>query len=258
MSFVVSLENMNRVALRKDVESLQNLMVSIACGGDRTTNDYSELRLRLVNEPAIKEKLPEFVVTCRDGNQFWGFIKYKYPSYHERRQFIWGSFSQILSYLEADLASPSADTIEGVLKAFDSEHVYVAWQKAFERRLNDPEGALTASRTLLESVCKHILDGLAVPYKDSADLPDLYSLVSQSMNLSPSQHTEQIFKQILGGCHSVVQGLGALRNKLSDAHGKGVSSYKPATRHAALAVNLSGAMSMFLVETYENIKEKKS
>lgn len=31
----VCMENMNRIALRADVESLQNLMVSIACGGDR-------------------------------------------------------------------------------------------------------------------------------------------------------------------------------------------------------------------------------
>jgi len=80
-----------------------------------------------------------------------------------------------------------------------------------------------------------------------------------NLNLSPSQHTEQIFKQILGGCHSVVQGIGALRNKLGDAHGKGAVSYKPSPRHSALAVNLSGAMAVFLVETYvaQNAKTGK-
>lgn len=71
------------------------------------------------------------------------------------------------------------------------------------------------------------------------------------MNLSPSQHTEQVFKQVLGGCHSVVQGLGAMRNRLGAANGKGSTAYRPLPRHAAPAVNLSGAMAMYLVETFE-------
>ncbi|WP_448090692.1 abortive infection family protein [Pseudomonas azerbaijanoccidentalis] len=29
-----------------------------------------------------------------------------------------------------------------------------------------------------------------------------------------------MFKQFLGGCPAVIEGLGALRNRLSDAHGK--------------------------------------
>jgi hypothetical protein len=71
------------------------------------------------------------------------------------------------------------------------------------------------------------------------------------LNLSPAQHTEQIFKQILGGCKSVVEGLGAMRNKISDAHGKGKKSIKPASRHAELAVNLAGSMATYLVSTWE-------
>ena len=57
--------------------------------------------------------------------------------------------------------------------------------------------------------------------------------------------------QILGGCSTVVEGLGAVRNKLSDSHGKGKGRAKPGPRHARLAVNLAGAMATFLVETYD-------
>jgi hypothetical protein len=71
-----------------------------------------------------------------------------------------------------------------------------------------------------------------------------------------SQHTEPIFKQILGGCTSVVEGLGALRNRLSDSHGKGLKRVKPDTRHAELAVNLAGSMATFLVETWEHLKDQ--
>lgn len=30
------------------------------------------------------------------------------------------------------------------------------WRKGFDRRLQDPEGAITIARTLLEFICKHI------------------------------------------------------------------------------------------------------
>ena len=69
----------------------------------------------------------------------------------------------------------------------------------------------------LNLVCKHILDAAGVTYDDSADLPKLYALTAKQLNLSPSQHTEQLFKQILGGCQTIVEGLGAMRNRHSDA-----------------------------------------
>ena len=59
-------------------------------------------------------------------------------------------------------------------------------------------------------------------------------------------------KQILGGVSSVVNGLGALRNRLGDAHGKGKSQVRPAQRHAQLAVNLAGATALFLIETWQS------
>jgi hypothetical protein len=64
-----------------------------------------------------------------------------------------------------------------------------------------------------------------------------------------------LFKQILGGCQTVVEGLGAMRNRHSDAHGKGISGIKPAARHAELAVNLSGTMATFLLQTWEAKKK---
>jgi hypothetical protein len=42
-------------------------------------------------------------------------------------------------------------------------------------------------------------------------------MIAKNLNLAPDQHTEEIFKQILGSVQSVVQGLGDLRNKLGDA-----------------------------------------
>ena len=64
-------------------------------------------------------------------------------------------------------------------------------------------------------------------------------------------------KQVLGGCTAVVEGIGAIRNALGDAHGKGKLSTKPKARHAELAVNLAGACAIFLIETWEENHKKK-
>ncbi|MGU3345368.1 abortive infection family protein [Pseudomonas monsensis] len=56
-------------------------------------------------------------------------------------------------------------------------------------------------------------------------------------------------KSLEGG--QQLEGLGALRNRLSDAHGKGKGGVKAAPRHAELAVNLAGSTALFLLATWE-------
>ncbi len=59
------------------------------------------------------------------------------------------------------------------------------------RRTADPEGAITVARTLLEAVCKHILDGLGIAYAPRDDLPKLYGAVARGLRLAPDQHREE-------------------------------------------------------------------
>lgn len=235
--------------LLEQAETLQNLLVSQATGRTESDAEYRELRQVFVSNPSFSELTPRFVRTCRNLAQFWEFIKHKYGRYHERRSFIWEEFHPLLAFLERGGEYPSDEVVSTSMDAFNASHVHGIWSKALDRRESDPEGAITMARTLLETVCKHILDQLGTDYGD-ADLPKLYRLASEALHIAPSQHTEQVFKQILGGCTAVVEGLGALRNRISDAHGQGRRPVKPAPRHAELAVNLAGAMSMFLVSTW--------
>jgi hypothetical protein len=187
--------------------------------------------------------------------EFWSFIKPKFGTYAERREYLRNEFDPLLTMLESESRTPSDAAITATVQAVSSSYIQEAWHKALERRATDAEGAITAARTLLESVCKHILDTAGATYDDGADLPKLYTLTAKQLNLSPSQHTEHLFKQILGGCQTVVEGLGALRNRHSDAHGKGTSRTKPAPRHSELAVNHSGIMATFLLQTWESRKQ---
>jgi len=237
--------------LLDQTEALQNLLISHATGGSEDYAEYVRLRQMMLSNAALDSLLPRFLRTCRNLPQFWQFIKFKYGTYAERRDYIWGEFSPMLEALDRGPLAPSDAIVSQKLERFDAAHVQAAWSKALDRRSSDPEGAITSSRTLIESVCKHILDGSGVSYDDGADLPKLYKLTAETLNLAPSQHTEQVFKQILGGCTAVVEGLGSLRNRLSDAHGKGKIGKKPASRHAELAVNLSGALATYLLATWE-------
>jgi len=134
---------------------------------------------------------------------------------------------------------------------FDEAHIHSQWEKAIERKSSDPEGAITMARTLIESLLKHILDEQNITHNDNMDLSELYKEVAKLLNLAPEQHQEPIFKQILGGASGVISGLGAMRNKLGDAHGATKSKIKPQERHSELAVNLAGSMATFLYKTYK-------
>jgi hypothetical protein len=231
--------------------ALQELLVSHATGGSATDGDYQELRREFIAQADTAPLVPQFVRTCRTLETFWGWIKGQSPKWEPRRVLIRQAFVSLLDYLEGKSRGPADLGISAVLGSFDEEGVHRAWSKALDRRSDDPGGAITAARTLLETVCKSILDtkgGKA--YRENDDLPRLYFRTAEYLNLAPSQHTEETFKAILGSCQNVVNSLGTLRNKIGDAHGQGRKPIRPSERHAALAVNLAGAMATFLVQTH--------
>lgn len=241
----------NTNELLEKVERIKLILVQSATGGADQTDAFVKLRRELLNEPSIKSKLPGFLKFCTNLGEFWGHIKEKFSTYQARRDYLRDEFLPVLTLLEGGLGTPSDSTITETLAKVDSEHVREAWQKALERRDSDPDGAITSARTLIEAVCKHILDETGTPYQDDWQLPQLYSEAAKQLKLSPAQHGEDIFKQILAGCHSVINGMAGMRNRFSDAHGKGKAGVKAAPRHAELAVNLAGSMATFLVSTWE-------
>ena len=221
---------------------LENLMIGRATGDLSADNrTYEYLRGEFMRAPALKGLLPDFVRTCRNLDAFWPLIQSKAPKYAQRRQIISEAFTPLVDHLEGANRSPLDHDISDALSKFDADGVHAVWSKALERRTADPEGAITIARTLLETVCKKILDEFGTPYTDKEDLPKLYSMAAQELKLAP----------ILGGATTVVNGLATLRNRLSDAHGRGGAPVKPSGRHASLAVNVAGSIATFLVETFE-------
>lgn len=240
------------------LDYLQNLLIARSTGGCAEDFDYNRIRRELLNIPNYTDLIPRWIKTSRHLDQFWGFIKQKFPSYEERRQFIYSELTPLFDFVESKQTVPASKDIKDILSKFNSEGISFAWQKALERKQQDPEGAITISRTILESVCKHILHDLKIEFNETnIELSELYKLTAEQLNLAPEKHQEKIFKQILGGCSGIVSGLGSLRNKLGDAHGSSPRKIKPKARHAEFAVNLSGTMALFLLSTYQELKLQK-
>ncbi len=245
------LDQINKLNEFQLVEYFQDGIVARATGSDFDNQLYTTVRTKLIGNKTLEKLLPDWVKTKRTIDQFWTFIKGRFSTYQERRQFLWEEFAPVLNYLETKSTSPLEESI-----VFDEAHIHSQWQKALERKQTEPEGAITSARTLIESILKYILDEQGIQYNDGAELPDLYKEVAKSLNLAPEQHQEQIFKQILGGTSGIISGLGALRNKLGDAHGKSKKSVKPLERHSELAVNLAGSMAIFLFKTFKKSKNQ--
>jgi hypothetical protein len=230
---------------------LQNGLIASATGGqfDGDDAEYGRLRRELLSDHVLAQLAPAFVKRCSDVGQFWAFIKYERSTYQERRDLIWTAFRPLIEHLESKDRSAGDESVAGALRRFGADAVQSIWQKALARRTSDPEGAVTLARTLLESVCKHVLDDAGVSYGD-AEMPKLWALTSEQLNLLPSQHDEEAFRRILGNCQAVVDGIANIRNRVGDAHGRGRKPVRISARHAELAVNLAGAMASFVLNTW--------
>jgi hypothetical protein len=232
---------------------LKNLLVDHVTGSPRDEREYQQLRKELASNHELCKRLPPWFRTHRTLSDLWNLMKPQFPHYRQRREFLREEFEPAFAFLDEKPSIPFAGLVDEGLRLLEVEHVLKSWDKALTRRLEDPEGAITAARTLLENVCKCILDERRINHEND-DLPGLYGKVASALRLAPSQHTEKLFKQILGSCQAVVEGIGSIRNKLGDAHGSGKSPVKPASRHAELVVNLAGSMAAFLVATYQETK----
>lgn len=230
---------------------LESITISAATDGAPDNRLYQELRRELMQSAELRHLVPAFVRTNRDLSSVRSWAQSHSNHWAPRRALIAEKFTPLIDHLEGKNTLPGDTTVSDALQSFDADGVHAVWSKALARRATDAEGAITVARTLLETVCKRVLDDRGVQYDDAADLPKLYKLVAEQLNLAPSQHAEEPINAILGGAMNVVNGLGTLRNRLSDSHGRGrAQPVRPSPRHAALAVNMAGAMATFIVETH--------
>jgi hypothetical protein len=159
-----------------------------------------------------------------------------------------------LSWREDHLVVPGLSDLPALpfreaLATLGAPHVTDEVNRILESLDTDPEDAITASRALVESVCKAVLEELGQEVNDKDDLPVLYKRTAVALGIDPTQHEAGIHKQILQGLVSTIQGLAEVRNVLGDAHGKRRAAARAQPRHARVVAGAAWTVSTFLTET---------
>lgn len=164
-------------------------------------------------------------------------------------------------YRLRDLAGATVEFASPYVGSKKLTHVFTDEQiaKCDEKLARDDyDGAITNARSLVQAVLVDLekrFDSTPPPY--DGDLSKLYRRIKNHLHLDPAQvGVAEVLRQILSGLTSIVSGVAAMRNKMSDAHAR---TFRPQKHHAKLAVNAAKTLADFLFETaeYQRVKSTK-
>ncbi len=99
-------------------------------------------------------------------------------------------------------------------------------------------------------------NALEMPSEQS--LKPLWKAVSKHLGLDPATVVDDDVKKVLSGMNGVVDGIGSLRTHAGSVHGQGRRGYKLQARHARLAIHASHTLVGFIIETWDERKQRVS
>jgi hypothetical protein len=156
----------------------------------------------------------------------------------------------------AGTSAPIVSGLVAVARTLDLDTVQRELERALANAESDPEDAVTAACSIVESVCRSVLIELGLPLPDKKDIQGLYRAVRAPLGLSPDREdlppeAAEDIKTILGGLSTVVQGIGALRTHVGDAHGREKGFRRIDARIARLAIHAAGNIGLFVIDTWQ-------
>lgn len=155
------------------------------------------------------------------------------------------------------------DAFGSKAKALDFDTVTREIDRALSNAEADPEDAVTAACSVLESVCRSILLDMGEELPGKKDISGLMKALQDLLGLSPGRtdlpaDVADDVRQVLSGLTTTAKGIGALRTHGGDAHGRERGRKSVDARIARLAVHSASTVSLFLIETWERQKHLKS
>lgn len=153
-------------------------------------------------------------------------------------------------------SSPILEKLGAVVDTISFDTVRRDLDRALASAKADPEDAVTAACSALESVCRSILIELDEPLPAKKDVKGLYNAVKRPLGLSPDRSdldasVASDVRMILSGLSTVVEGIGSLRTHGGDAHGRERGYARIDERIASLAIHASSTATLFLIETWQ-------
>lgn len=216
----------------------------------------------LNNSPEAQLKLSRIIEASADPRDFFHD--------QERHAFVLEFLNRALGFdgyevqqhggrmrlIEAGKGGAVIAELAGLSGVIDFDTVSRDLDRALVSSQTDPEDAVTAACSTVESVCRSILIELGQPLPAKKDVQGLYNAVKQPLGLSPDRSDIDPLiagdvRQILSGLATVIAGVGALRTHGGDAHGREKGFARIDARIARLSIHAASTAALFLIETWQ-------
>lgn len=153
-------------------------------------------------------------------------------------------------------ATPVVEQLSDMVETISFDTVQRDVDRALASIEADPEDAITAACSTIESVCRSILIELGEPLPAKKDVQGLFNAVKGPLGLSPDRGDLDPLiagdvRTTLGGLATVIQGAGALRTHAGDAHGRERGYARVDVRIGRLAIHAASTVALFLIETWQ-------
>lgn len=153
-------------------------------------------------------------------------------------------------------ATPVVEQLSGMVETISFDTVRRDLDRALASIESDPEDAITAACSAVESVCRSILIELGEPLPSKKDAQGLFNAVKRPLGLSPDRTDLDVtiaedVRTTLGGLATTIQGLGSLRTHAGDAHGRERGYARVDARIGRLAIHAASTLALFLIETWQ-------
>lgn len=236
------------------LEQINELIELSLSGRYNDKNRYQQIRSKMIKSTDLGLNIPEPIKECNTLSSLISRLQSEsnYDDSEYQRTELEEDTVEIENSIDGELINGASVYIFEELSGIDIKALNNQWRKAYTRCNYDPDGAITAAKTLLESTMMIILDESNIEYKENSSTPSLYRLTSKVLNLDPSNRENGIVKKALGGCATLVNFLCEIRNEFGDAHGNAskVTIY-PSQEIARLVISLSGHLSIWLLKRYK-------
>lgn len=210
---------------------------------------YAELRKELLASGYLASEAKVILTRHRTLQNLWTRTLSEVSSYRGREDIVDAAFETTLTRMEQG-SSPLVAIDDDLLHELDMDEAGRLWSKAVRRLQedDDADGALTLTRTLLESVCKKILDAYGETYSGG---DTTQNLCKRCLALIIPESTSGLehFKHFTRSILNIVEHISLYRATQSDAHGSSLEK-EIETHQAAYAVNMAGSTALFLIECY--------
>jgi len=236
--------------------------VEFSLGGGSRVPSLVDCLLSINNGPDAAQDMPRIIQRAVDPRDFVGAPEKLIAVIEHLNQYL--AFDglelrqqgQKVALVSLGKSAAVIDHLVNKVEVIDFDTVQRDIDRALASCENDPEDAVTAACSAVESVCRSVLIELGLDLPAKQDVTGLYKAVRDPLNLSPQRSdlpglVADDIRKVLSGLMTTLEGIGALRTHAGDAHGREKGFVRIDARIARLAIHSASTTALFIIETWQ-------